>query len=209
MWSLLDRRAQLTIVIGAGVCIAWALDAAYGFLSGHSAGIIKWISLAVLLVSVVLVGIAEAAWKPLWRRFPILQRKTFPDFTGTWKGTLTSTWIDPATGAPKEPIPTEITIRQGLFATTSVSLKTGESSSHSTRSLLEPFREERRFRIWYSYNNDPQAQFQHRSSPHEGVAFLDCEFDSDPDRLAGRYYTARRTTGDIEVRRQRGRKGKR
>ena len=80
-----------------------------------------------------------------------------------------------------------------------VSLKTGESTSHSTRALLEKFSETSRFRIWYSYNNDPQAQYQHRSSPHEGVAFLELDADSDMNRLTGRYYTARRTTGDIDV----------
>ncbi|MGX9105215.1 Cap15 family cyclic dinucleotide receptor domain-containing protein, partial [Escherichia coli] len=92
------------------------------------------------------------------------------------------------------PIPTEVTIRQRLFAT-SVSLKTGESESHSTRCLLERLTDIGRFRVWYSYNNDPVAQVRHRSSPHEGVAFLEFDPDAGPDRLTGRYYTARKTTG--------------
>jgi hypothetical protein len=201
MWSLLGRSTQLTIIVGAGFCLAWAYDAVYGFWTGQAPNNIKLVSLIVFIIGVVFAGVAEIAWRPLWRRFSLLQRKTFPDLNGSWKGTLTSTWVDPTTGSPKPPIPTEIIIRQGLF-TTSVSLKTQESGSHSTRSFLEPFRDTGRFRIWYSYNNDPQAQFLHRSSPHEGVAFLECEFDADPDRLTGRYYTARRTTGDIDVRRK-------
>jgi len=200
MWSLLDRKLQLTILIGAGISIAWGLDAAYGLITGEVRGIIKWISGTVTIVGVVLTGLAEVLWRPLWRKFPIIGRKTFPDLSGIWEGTLISTWIDPATGSSKPPIPTTITIRQGLFTTT-ISLKTGESTSHSTRSFLEPFRDTARFRIWYSYNNDPQAQYQHRSSPHEGVAFLEVALDDDPNRLTGRYYTARRTTGDIDVRR--------
>jgi hypothetical protein len=161
---------------------------------------VKFVSLFVFIIGVVFAVVAEIAWRPLWRRFPLLQGKTFPDLNGSWSGTLVSTWVDPTTGSPKPPITTEIAIRQGLF-TTSVSLRTGESTSHSTRSFLEHFRDTGRFRIWYSYNNDPQAQFQHRSSPHEGVAFLECDFSADPNRLTGRYYTARRTTGDIDVRR--------
>jgi len=200
MWSLLGRSTQLTIIVAAAFCLAWACDAVYQLLTGQVPNNFKFFSLFVFIIGVVLAGIGEIAWRPLWRRFPLLQRKTFPDLGGTWKGTLISTWVDPTTGSPKPPIPTDIVIRQGLF-TTSISLKTGESISHSTRSFLEPFRDTRRFRIWYSYNNDPQAQFQHRSSPHEGVAFLECEFDADPNRLSGRYYTARRTTGDIDVRR--------
>jgi hypothetical protein len=201
MWSLLGRSTQVTIIVGAGLCLAWAYDAVYGFWTGQVPNNIKLISLIVFIIGVVFAGVAEIAWRPLWRRFPLLQRKMFPDLNGSWKGTLTSTWVDPTTGSSKPPIPTDIIIRQGLF-TTSVSLRTQESASHSTRSFLEPFRDTGRFRIWYSYNNDPQAQFLHRSSPHEGVAFLECEFDANPDRLTGRYYTARRTTGDIDVRRK-------
>jgi hypothetical protein len=201
MWSLLGRSPQLIIIVGAVSCLAWACDAAYQLLTGQVPNNLKFISLFAFVIGVVFAGVAEITWRPLWRRFSLLQRKTFPDLNGSWKGTLTSTWVDPATGSPKPPIPTEIIIRQGLF-TTSVLLKTQESASHSTRSFLEPFRDTGRFRIWYSYNNDPQAQFLHRSSPHEGVAFLECEFDADPDRLTGRYYTARRTTGDIDVRRK-------
>lgn len=200
MWSLLGRSSQLTIIVAAGFCLAWGYDAVYEFMTGQVPNNIKLISLIVFIIGVVFAGIAEITWRPLWRRFPLLQRKTFPDLNGSWKGTLTSTWIDPETGSPKPPIPTEIIIRQGLF-TTSVSLKTQKSASHSTRCFLEPFRDTGRFRIWYSYNNDPQAQFQHRSSPHEGVGFLECEFGTDPNRLIGRYYTARHTTGDIDVRR--------
>ncbi|MBN9374588.1 MAG: hypothetical protein J0I40_04180, partial [Cellulomonas sp.] len=125
-------------------------------------------------------------WREVWRRFPALQRRAFPDLNGTWEGTLVSTWVDPETGQTKPPIPTTITIRQGLLSM-AVSLKTGESTSHSTRALLEKFSETSRFRIWYSYNNDPQAQYQHRSSPHEGVAFLELDADSDMNRLTGRY----------------------
>ncbi len=206
MWSLLGRSTQLSIIVGAGLCLAWAYDAAYGFWTGQVPNNIKLISLIVFIIGVVFAGVAEIAWRPLWRWFPLLQRKMFPDLNGTWKGTLTSTWVDPTTGSSKPPIATEIIIRQGLFST-SVSLETQESVSHSTRSFLEPFRDSGRYRIWYSYNNDPQAQFLHRSSPHEGVAFLECEFDADPDRLTGRYYTARRTTGDIDVRRKKSNGG--
>jgi hypothetical protein len=191
MWSLLGRKAQLTIILGAGFCLAWAYDAAYEYLTGQKPNNVKLIFLLVSIIGGLFATIAEVAWRPLWRCFPFLQSKMFPDLNGTWKGTLTSTWIDPKTDSPASPIPAEITIRQGLF-TTCVSLKTTESASRSTRSFLEPFRNERRFRIWYTYDNDPQVRFRDRNFPHEGVGFLDCEFDVDPNRLTGRYYTDKR-----------------
>lgn len=203
MWSLLSRKWQLALIIGAGILIAWAADALWALVLDDHPGMLKWISLAVTIVGGALTLLAELTWRWLWKRFPILQAKTFPDLNGAWAGTLVSTWIDPVTGAASPPILATIIVRQGLFST-AVSLKTGESTSHSTRSFLEPFYDTRRFRIWYSYNNDPQAQFQHRSSPHEGVAFVELDYDADRERLTGRYYTARKTTGDLDFRRSVG-----
>lgn len=200
MWSLVPRRWQLTLIVAAGVLLAWSIDALWSNTFGDSAGVIKTVSLTVTILTVVSGFSLEWTWRRIWAKFPTIGLRTFPDLNGVWKGTLVSTWIDPETGAAPPPIPAEIRIRQGLFST-NVSLATAESKSHSTRSFLEPFYETRRFRIWYSYNNDPRAQVRHRSSPHEGVAYLELNFDSNPNRLTGRYYTARKTTGDIEVER--------
>jgi len=136
----------------------------------------------------------------VWRKFPAIARKTFPDLNGTWEGTLVSTWIDPETKKPSPPIPVTIWIRQTLFSV-SIKLRTGESTSHSTRCVLEAEPDAGRFRVWYSYDNRPRAEVAHRSARHEGVAWLEMDIDADPSRLAGQYYTDRRTTGDIDVRR--------
>jgi hypothetical protein len=199
MWPLLDRKYQVLILVGSGIIVAWAIDAGYAFLVGHSAGPLHWISFAAFVVGVVFAFVAERSWRWVWAKFPFLARLIFPDLNGKWAGSLMSTWIDPTTREPKAPIPATITIRQTLWKTT-VSLSTPESTSHSTRAFLEPHSDIGHFKIWYSYNNEPLAQHQHRSSPHEGVAFLELDLDVDPSRLMGRYYTARKTTGDIDVR---------
>lgn len=201
MWSLLGKKAQITIILAAGLLTAWTIDAGYALALHRDPGVLKLLSLAVTVVGTGLVLAAEACWRWVWRRAPVLGRKAFPDLNGKWTGTLASTWVNPETKQTLPPIPAEITIRQRLFAT-SVSLKTGESESHSTRCVLERLPDIGRFRVWYSYNNDPVAQVRHRSSPHEGVAFLEFDPDAGPDRLAGRYYTARKTTGDMEFTRQ-------
>jgi hypothetical protein len=201
VWSLLPRKAQVTLIVITGVALAWSYDAVYAYFIQQHSSMWKSASFAATIIGSVLILTGELIWRWLWRKIPLLQIRVFPDLNGLWKGNLVSTWIDPATGEAKPPIPTEITIRQKLFST-SVTLKMGESQSHSTRCILEPFYERRTYRVWYSYNNDPHAQFVHKSSPHEGVAFLDLEYDASPDRLTGRYYTARRTTGDLDVKRK-------
>lgn len=201
MWSLLGRKAQVTLILAAGLLSAWAIDAIYALWVDREPGAFKILSLAVTIVATVLAIAAELSWRWLWRKIPLLGHRAFPDLNGKWAGTLQSTWINPETGWPIAPIPTEVTVRQGLFST-SVSVKTAESESHSTRCILERLADIGRFRIWYSYNNDPIARVHHRSSPHEGVAFLECDPDKGSDYLTGRYYTARKSTGDIEVTRE-------
>ncbi|GEO17873.1 Cap15 family cyclic dinucleotide receptor domain-containing protein [Microvirga aerophila] len=200
MWSLLPRKLQATAIVFATIIAYLGLEWTYAWFASTPPGPFRQASFIVTIITGVLVLAANWAWPLLWRMIPALGRTLFPDLNGVWQGKLVSTWVDPATGEVMPPIDATITIRQTLF-TTHVSLKTGESTSHSTRAFLERFAETQRFRIWYSYNNDAQAQFQHRSSPHEGVGFLECESD-DLGSLTGRYYTARKTTGDIEVSRR-------
>jgi SMODS-associating 2TM, beta-strand rich effector domain len=198
VWSLLPRKLQLTLIIGTGVSIAWSYDAAYALITGSHPQLLSVISLTVTIVGSLLTAALQFSWRWIWRRWPFIQPKTFPDLNGTWEGTFASTWTNPETEQPPDPIPTIVTIRQRLFRT-DVSVTAEESESRSTRVFLEPDYDRRRFRLWYSYNNDPKAQHRHRSSPHEGVAFLNLDFDADPNRMTGRYYTERKTTGDMDL----------
>jgi hypothetical protein len=200
MWALLPRRVQLIIIVGASMMALWALQSVWGLLTGEAQNPLHWVSPIVFVVGVILLGVANTAWFAVARWLPVLQSKTFPDLNGEWTGTLTSTWVDPKTNQPVAPIPISVSIRQTLLAI-HITLQTNESRSESTRTFLERLPDAPKFRVWYSYNNDPQAQFHHRSSPHEGVAFLDMDWSLDRHRLTGRYYTARRTTGDMELRR--------
>ena len=201
MWSLLQRRTQLLIIVATSIVLTVGFQNAWYLAMGEQTGWFKWLSLVVSVIAIGLAGAAELLWFPLARRFPILQRKLFPDLNGVWKGHLHSTWIDPKTKKNIDPIPTTVTIRQSFFST-SVTLQTGESFSQSTRVFLEPDYETRRYRVWYSYNNEPEARFRYRSSPHEGVAYLDLRWDEGRDDMTGTYYTARKSTGDMKLKRQ-------
>ncbi|MGO6812208.1 hypothetical protein ACCS61_32440 [Rhizobium ruizarguesonis] len=201
MWSLLQRKTQVTIIVFASVVSTLGLQALWLWLMGEQTNWWKWLSLVVFIVGVLLVAAADLLWFPVARRFPILQRKLFPDLNGEWKGYLYSTWINPQTGQTPPAIPTTVTIRQSFFST-SIALQTGESRSQSTRAFLEPDYVNRRYRLWYSYNNEPLAIYRHRSSPHEGVAYLDLDWDQNRNELLGTYYTARKSTGDMKLERK-------
>jgi hypothetical protein len=200
MWALLPRRTQVLIVATLSILLAWGIEAIVGLLTASPPPVFKFASLVASVISVIIVGMASAVWRWAWRRLPILGRKIFPDLSGTWRGQLVSTWKDPSTGQGVAPIPVTIWIRQGLFST-SIKLRTAESSSASTRCLLEADNEAGRFRFWYSYDNLSRATHRHRSARHEGVAWLELDIDADPERLLGCYYTDRKTSGDIDVRR--------
>jgi hypothetical protein len=200
MWALLPRKTQVLVIAALSIVLVWGIEAAAGLITSEPPSELKLISLVASIISVVVVGIAGATWRWIWRRFPVIGRKTFPDLSGTWQGQLVSTWKDPATRQGVAPIPITIWIRQGLFLT-SIKLRTGESMSYSTRCLLEADREAGRFRFWYSYDNTPRAEYRHRSARHEGVGWLELDIDTDPERLVGCYYTDRKTSGDIDVHR--------
>jgi hypothetical protein len=201
MWGLLPRKTQIFIIGGLAIVLAWAIEGATGLLTGNTPSELKLISLVVMVISTGMVAIATSIWRRVWKQFPLIARKLFPDLTGTWAGELVSTWSNSTTGQPAS-IPVTIWIRQGIFST-SIKLRSGESTSYSTRCLLEADQEAGRFRFWYSYDNNPRAQYRHRSARHEGVAWLELDIDTDPERLVGCYYTDRKTSGDIDVRRVR------
>jgi hypothetical protein len=200
MWGLLPRHTQVLIISALSILLAWGIEAAYGLMSHHSPPLWKCISLAAWSISIVLAGIARTVWRQVWRCFPLIARKTFPDLSGTWQGELVSTWKNPDTGQRIPPIQITMWIRQGLFST-SIKLRTDESTSYSTRCLLEADREAGRYRVWYSYDNTPRAAYRPWSARHEGIGWLEIDIDADPERLTGCYYTDRKTSGDINVRR--------
>jgi hypothetical protein len=204
MWGLLPRKTQFLIIGGLAIVLAWAIEGATGLLTGNTPSELKLISLVVTIISSGIAAIAGAIWRKIWKWLLVMGRKLFPDLTGTWAGELISTWKNPATGEASAPISVTIWIRQGIFST-SIKLRTGESTSYSTRCLLEADHEAGRFRFCYSYDNNPRAQYRDRSARHEGVAWLELDIDTDPGRLVGYYYTDRKTSGDIDVRRVKNR----
>lgn len=200
MWALLTRARQVQILVALTVIVVLAMEGMNEWWTGQALSPLKAISTATFIIAVVLSLIANWTWRTVWRWFPVLNRVFFPDLNGTWTGTLQTTWKDPATGLTPGPIASTVSIRQGLF---DISIKqvTGESTSHSTRVIAEADPNADRYRLWYSYDNRPKAEVHFRSTQHEGVAWLEISLADAPDTLTGQYYTARRTNGDMTLRR--------
>jgi hypothetical protein len=198
MWMLLPRKVQVLIVILLWVMGACTLSAVAGWHSGISPPIYQWVFLGATIITLVCIPVAEKLWRVVWAKIPALNRLIFPDLSGTWTGTLVSTWKSPETGQSPPPIPVTFWITQGVFSIT-VQMKTGESRSYSRRCLAEADAKAQVFRLWYWYDNRPNAEVSYRSTQHEGAALLELDVGSSPYRLVGQYYTQRKTSGDIRI----------
>ena len=198
MWELLPKKLQLTAIFVAGMLGVKAYDATTSYVTQQAVSFWSEVSFATLFVGTILYLLTAWLWRPIWQHAPYLRQRMFPYLHGTWKGTLHSTWVNPATGQTVAPIPATFKIRQGLFVT-SVTMTSGESGSHSTNLVLQAYPERDCFRIWYGYANGPKQVYRHRSAPHDGVAYLEFDASGKADRLTGRYFTERQTSGDIEI----------
>lgn len=153
---------------------------------------LRWVSLITGVI--VLLLLAFDRW--FWRSWPIRRLVRVPVLSGTWRGTLTSAWIDPRTGEQQPPFTVYISIRQ-TYSTIDVCLISEESRSASLAARLDsaPGGAE----LTYTYRNAPKLLIQDRSRVHEGTAVLRIHGDP-PTALSGHYWTSRDTKGEMEFR---------
>lgn len=200
MRELLPKRTQINVAVVAGAAALGTIQLAYSYATGQASSSWQWVSLGVTVILALAATVGNSLWFWLAKTFPIMQTAIFPDLNGIWTGQLQSTWIDAGTAMQAPPINLSVTIRQTLFTTT-VNLTSETSSSRSVRVFLEADRVNRRYVIHHFYANEPRARARQQLSPHLGMASLECEWGLDRDKLTGSYFTDRKTTGDIELRR--------
>lgn len=203
MYRILPPSVIIAILVGAGagamaiIMIVWELvtQASVGLLQ-----IPSFVSMVVFIIGTLGLTVAGIYWRGLWRKFPLLGR-IFPDLNGSWEGPLESTWIDPETNEQIAPIPATVTVKQGLLGI-SICMRTGKMKSFSTRFFPERVIDSDIVRVWYSYEHEPTAESQPGNPPHKGFAYI--EFDPvHPERLEGKYYTDRLTSGSFTLIRNR------
>lgn len=121
----------------------------------------------------------------------------FPDLNGTWAGEIRSEWIDPVTKKPVAPIPVLLTIKQSFLCISCV-MRTGEMTSYSFAEGFKINEEEQIKQLVYSYTSKPKPAVINRSAVHEGTIIFNI-MGSSVNKLAGHYWTARKTIGEVEV----------
>lgn len=152
--------------------------------------------------------VAAATWllwgvfkKWLWK-LPFLQGwlVKIPNLNGTWTGEMQSTWINPETNTGIPPISTTATITQTL-TTITVDFQTGEMESQSVVADVSCDSHRRIAEIKYIYQSEPDATVRGRSEMHYGSAKLGVKKANGKTLLKGDYWTDRKTTGTINLKR--------
>ncbi len=154
-------------------------------------GWLKYFSASVFLAGLVLAGWDVLIWRiPLIQQIPGIPRS----IRGTWKGTLTSFWVDPDTNIRPPPKCVYLVIRQSASL---VSVKLLTDESHSTSSLGQVKEIDGSVTLAYMYLNRPEMNVEDRSRMHHGSAVLDIS-GLPATRLQGRYWTDRDSKGELE-----------
>lgn len=158
-------------------------------------GWLRYFSAAVLLATVIL-----AVWDLwLWRTNLIQRIPGMPRCVrGTWQGTLTSFWIDPATGTFPPPKTVYLVVHQ---TATLVTVKLFTDESRSTSALAAVAAVDSAWTLAYLYLNRPEMRAEHRSRMHHGSTVFDV-VGNPATRLTGRYWTDRDSKGQLEFTRR-------
>ena len=119
----------------------------------------------------------------------------FPNLNGSWAGHIYSNWVNPETGKRVDPIPVMLTINQSFFHI-SCKMMTGEMDSFSSSEGFNINPERQIRELSYIYTSKPRISLNQRSLPHDGAMIFDI-IEKPAQKLKGRYWTERKTTGEI------------
>jgi SMODS-associating 2TM, beta-strand rich effector domain len=133
-------------------------------------------------------------WLWAWPPFSWFVKR--PDLRGTWHGEIVSGWINPQTNAPLPPIPAFVYVTE-TASTLYMRQFTAESESATlAASMLKDTDDADSVAVLY--RNDSKAHVRERSPIHFGGMHLRV---SGEDVLEGDYWTDRKTSGRIALKR--------
>ena len=145
----------------------------------------------------MVVAILSALWDTwLWKTWLGQKCSGVPvNLSGTWKGTLATMWVDPASKTTPPPKPAYIVIRQ-TWSKVSVVLLTNESTSQSTLASVRS--DDVGASLVYMYLNTPDIQLHEISRIHHGSTTLSVT-GRPATRLKGPYWTTRDSKGSLDL----------
>lgn len=181
-------RKQINIFVVLTVLIWWLIN----FISGNNLNyqILKPFT-SVAAVLVILYNLFELyVWK--WKFInPFFVKK--PNIEGTWKISLISNWVNPATNQRNEPSIVYLAIRQ-TFSTVNARLYTNNSESEELWTNLIKTND-KRYKLVSVYQNIPQRIFREKSPIHFATFIKNVNGDVSRS-LKGNYWTDRGTAGE-------------
>lgn len=121
----------------------------------------------------------------------------FPDLTGTWEGTIKSTWLEPQTGKESNPIPVILSIKQS-FTNISCVMRTKEMTSYSYSGSFNIDVDNQIRKLTYSYYSRPNLSLEASNIRHDGTTTFDIT-GNPVSKLSGSYWTTRKSTGEINL----------
>jgi hypothetical protein len=182
-------QTKVAIGVAAGI---WFVIALFSGSQAVPMVALKTVSIAGTAVTILFLLYDRYIWK--WKPVRIFTGK--PLVAGTWRGKLRSDYERPGETHPIRPIQVAVRIKQ-TNSNIAITMFTVESESTSRQGLL--FKEnDDRWCVSWLYENTPRQSVQHRSPEHDGACRLYLSGKSG-ERLTGRYFTSRKTTGEVEL----------
>jgi len=149
--------------------------------------------------ALVVLGLAFDLW--LWR-LPALHgwfvRR--PDLRGTWQVELQSSYVRPGETQPVPPITAYAAVTQTL-SRLQIKLMTPESSSYFIADHIRPSPSGEGYQVIGVYTNEPKVHLRDAriSEMHQGALLLETHGPSScPRTMTGKYWTDRRTVGEMD-----------
>lgn len=185
-------EASLFLIISLSLVLLLVLAYVQGYDLSHVSTYLKLLPEIAFIDAVLITLFTRWGWKlKVFRGWLV----PFPDLSGTWLGEIQSHWErEPGKSLP--PIPAMLTISQSFLHVSCV-LQTEEMQSRSYAEGVIFDHERQLRRLAYMYTSTPKVALADRSTPHDGAVVLDLIKVGNQSQLKGRYWTERRTTGEL------------
>lgn len=201
MLTLLDWPTKIKwsgFILGALVAILYLLDPPIDLREG-----IKLLNKAILIEIFLLGLVGKVLWRRIWRLFPSLNQKIFPDLNGEWRGSIRSNWPEIARligadcrGEIEDGLlvkSVSVAIVQDFFRL-KLTLDTHDRYSRSVTLFATPIRDDvlGKYVIAYTYKNITNDPKPTDEQFHMGSGYISFEPNGREDQLRGCYWTNRK-----------------
>jgi hypothetical protein len=185
-------RIHISVALGVAA-VAWAICLAL-FGTSLSWELAKPFFTVVSVMVVFALFLEHVAWHWAWMNGWFFD---VPDLRGTWRVSLKSDWVDPATGKVIDPIDCFMSVSQSA-SKLQMCLLTAQSKSWFLTSTIRRTPGGNGYEVVGLYTNQPKLGFRPKKSGiHLGAITIETHGQSraKPDSLTGEYWTDRKTVG--------------